>query len=193
MSAKIGSIPQGLLDLFAIKNGGQNPDSLTSQLQAQIDLFGFYRLFKEQYFRLGMANQTSQGVNTAMNWSNATPVDPNNPISDGTLVRVPQNQVWIVTEYDVITNFNAIAGEGAGPIPGYAMDLGGVAEFYTPPSTGWGQNVSDAGIAVSSRWSLNDWLWLPSGARLVAVNARPLTTASNLSVHGRIRLLRLLA
>lgn len=50
----ISRVPRGLLGFFGIKNGGRNPDALSSSVQASICLKDWYMNTNRQYARTGV-------------------------------------------------------------------------------------------------------------------------------------------
>ncbi len=161
MPASINKVPAGLLGFLGIKNGGENPTQLESQLRTSVDLWPLYQA--------GYGEIVSAAINVA---AAGFPVG-------GAPFTVPDNQYWWCFEYSIQSNTALGAGQVLQSVPGYVIPSAGANLFFGvgPPS-----NRATTGLFMSA--SNSEQFILPPGALLaqnaVEVAAGPVNCTANL-------------
>lgn len=98
-------IPRGLLGFLDVKVGGTYPTVMSGLLQPTLDLQSWYASEGQQLTGTGAAIGTAVGLTQLRITSTA----PEN-LSNGTALIVPQNEIWLLTEW-LVQCFHAAAGD----------------------------------------------------------------------------------
>jgi hypothetical protein len=185
-SPVINLIPQGLLDLFSIRSGGRNPQTLLEHLAPTLDMQRWYQEAKvlEVDFTLG-AVAASAGAN---NFS-ITATTPTN-ISNGADIIVPQSEIWVLMPGTCMRwNFSANAGQSAY----YTFAL--LSPFSTvqmrTPMELQGFTVSDAAAVRAGNNVLAEPYWIQPGRTLRAFSHGVVVPAGTINPSGSLRLVRM--
>lgn len=182
----INLIPQGLLDLFSIRSGGRNPQTLLEQLAPTLDMQRWYQEARvlEVDFSLA-AVVASAGSN---NFS-ITATLPTN-ISNGVDIVVPQTEVWVLLPGTCMRwIFSANAGQSA--VYGYTiLSPFATVQMRTPLEVqGWAS--SDAAAVRAGHAVLTEPFWVQPGRTIRAFSHGVVVPAGSVNVGGSLRLVRM--
>jgi hypothetical protein len=119
MASSLNKVPRGLLDFFNIKQQGRNPEYLSETLVGLLDILPWYTytsaswsIFSTDY----SVAQTEDAFNVitaaSRTWGTVLP-------DDGVTIAVPQNEVWLITEWSEGTRVGAPAANNGGAVPCY--------------------------------------------------------------------------
>lgn len=180
----VNRIPNGLLDFLGIKSGGRNPDALSSGLAATLDLLQWYAYTASEDFQVVRTTGIAAGGATRFNWEQSIPAG----LIVAATLPVPQDQIWIVLEYEVLWQFNAIAGEVFDGAPSYELSAGG---SIIPPNTLFGFTSSIAALQQGGARDQQGAVWARPGTLLQFRTAGTQTATTINSVQGRLRIVRL--
>lgn len=190
--APINTNPVGFLSLLGIQNLGQTPRTLAQQLVGTMDMFEFYRAYNEIFVT---GSQTVAGAQPQGQVIELT----NGPLSDGTRIQIPSDEIWMLSHWETIWSFPIAAGFNGTFAPAYQLPsvTTGAYEVAVPNSEPLqGSATSDAAFARVGRYSLSAPQLpavLPGGARLCAVVVSQVIDpgAGDITLSYRLRLLRL--
>lgn len=180
----INRVPLGFLDLLGLKNGGRNPASVVPGLQTNLDLTDFYLSAAAERFALQRATDLVNGDSGGLNWSSTTPID----LVVGGALTVPNNEVWLLLEYETAWTFPAAAGESGSVAP--AVSSSAIGAAYVPPCALIGHTVSVAASVKLGRYCASRPCVAEPGSTLILF-ATGMVTATAIPVSGRLRMVRL--
>lgn len=194
LSSPLQLIPRGLLDFFGIKNAGQYPQQLTSQLLSTFDLSDFYNHAKEELYGLqGATISIPEPAGLFHSWtaSLSVPAFPYSALT--TSIVCPQDETWLLLEYEAMFSMGGINHRGR-IAPAYQISLGGANREFVPACATLGQ-TSQAGVSSPSqapRSATLQPLWVPPGAILGYVWAEAFDNSpgGTITPTGRMRFVR---
>lgn len=183
----LSNIPQGLLAFLGIKNGGQYPQQLLTNLAPVLDLYQHYQYVNSEAYQWNTNLGTQSGyLQIPGPW---VPRD----ISNGVGTFVPNNEWWLMLESSVMWGLDAAD-------PTERMD-GGMAYSHTPGGANAvslilpqsdliGYNVTNAGV-VTQRGGRTQQrpVWLPPGAQLFLFLAA-IQSATTVAIQVSVRFTR---
>jgi len=131
-------IPRGLLGFLDVKTGGTYPTALGGVLTPTLDLSAWYASGAELLTGVGTTVNDATVDGTRINMTVTSPTN----LSDGTLVRVPQTEIWLLPQWTVDPGVDIAGGDVADFGPCVANDNG----FYMPPSMLAGDIKGEIGV-----------------------------------------------
>jgi hypothetical protein len=182
----INLIPQGLLDLFSIRSGGRNPQTLLEQLAPTLNMERWYQEAKvlEVDFAL-----TAVAASAGANNFSITATSPTN-ISNGADVIVPQSEVWVLLPGTCMRwNFSANAGQSISYTFAVLSPFSAV-QMRTPMEL-QGFTVSDAAAVRAGNNVLAEPFWIQPGRTLRAFSHGAVVPAGTINPSGSLRLVRM--
>lgn len=100
--------PLGLLDHFAIKNGGEYPQDLVPTLQPTLDLGQWYAESNAVETNLTRATIIVNTASSLIPFTASTPLSL--PLDATGSIAVPDTEVWFVTDFSCRWQWDAVAG-----------------------------------------------------------------------------------
>jgi hypothetical protein len=139
---KIQRIPRGLLSFLQVSTSAEYPVALANQLLPTMDLTNWYGAEGEHITGTGAAIGTVTGGTQLR----ITATAPNTTLSDGTSMTVPQNEIWLVSEW-LVQCFHAAAGDFFDVSPAVYFHNVSSSRFYSPATALSGDpNINAANI-----------------------------------------------
>lgn len=182
--------PLGLLDHFAIKNGGEYPQDLIPTLQPTMEMGDWYSQVNGQDFDLARATVAGAAVGAgSMAFTSSNPAGL--PLSGGGLIAVPDTEVWLITEYSVRWAWDAVAG---GTLNGVALAVlnSSSALMRGVASTQIGVLTSSATLIQGGMTALATGpMWLKPGEIPIFHHGGIIPGAATLTFAGHLRFRRL--
>lgn len=184
---RLNRIPPGLLDFFAIKSVGRNPQRLAPEVRATVELFDMYASgFCDEYQFLTAGNTGA----VAAGFTNITSVTGTSDISSrliGGVVVVPEDEIWYLQEGSTYCTLPAEAAAYGRTLLSTSI-LGGASEGLA--STFNGFDTGSAAAPRSSVTSVSRSTWLRSGRQLF-IQHNGTNSVLTIAISARVRIARL--
>jgi hypothetical protein len=187
--------PQGLLDFFGIKNGGDYPQTLSNWLQPQLEMLRWY--VASNCVDIGSVSPAFQllaSEGTTSHQITATqPLNLSGLVTAGQLM-VPQNEFWFLDYWSVNWSINASATPQAIRVVPVVTPSGGAPSIRIPCSFGgYTEGVSTAGIHYAGHASMLEPFLARPGSTLALLNEGAIASADGINVNMQMRLARMRA
>jgi hypothetical protein len=182
---------QGFLDFLALRQMGQNPRFLQSEVQPILDLFDWYAQPQGTDVDLATLNLVAASAGAL----DAAPTTPPLP-AVGNILTVPQgsqvagvvgSELWLVLEAAVVWQFAADAAQRGS----FGLKTGsGTGNFFWPMQSN-GFDAGVAGVTQAGFATLLHPVWIKPGATISYWSNGHQIGAANITLRGWLRLLRL--
>lgn len=178
---------RGFLDFFGIKNGGQNPRTVTPDLFPMMDMQRWYMEGRvRQYFSI----PTALAVATAADYFEITSTGPEN-ISNGVSLVVPAGETWLLLPGTRVgCSFDALANQSC-EVHLVARDPSSNSAAFLPMRPRDGFGVSSAGVVRSGNRTLAEPYWMGPGTIISGYQFGTEVGAGTVALGLTLRLVRL--